>query len=368
MNNLLAKIIPFIFLGLIVLVIFYISARLRTHFNLQSKWLVTIGVMVVLVGSIVFIFGAVKSTNGLVGGLSIAGGYILVFSFYLLVFLLITHLLGTVLKLPNAAGGWIAVGLALVPTVTGAIKASWFKVNETTIQIPGLGKSLDIMLIADVHLGHHRGKDYLTKIVEETNKRNPDIILLPGDLVDSEVALFPDILRPLSGFRAPAYYVPGNHEKAINEQKAIRLIAENGVNLLYNKVADTMGLQIIGLDYMNPDENTFDMHPSDNKQTIKEVLPQLRWEKDRPVILMHHSPVGVQYAKEAGIDLMVAGHTHAGQVFPFTYLAGLLFDFNKGLYRQENTAIFVSQGAGTFLSRLRLGSENEINLLHLVPY
>jgi len=367
MNNLLAKVIPFIFLGLIILVIFYISARLRTHFSLQSKWMVTITVMIALTGSIALVFVAVKSTSSFIGVLSIAGGYMLVFSFYLLVFLLMVQLLGTVLKLPNAASGWIAVVLALVPTVTGAIQASYFKVSETTIQMPGLGKSLDIMLIADVHLGHHRGKDYLTKIVEETNKRNPDIILLPGDLVDSEAALFPDILRPLSGFRAPAYYVPGNHEKAIDEQKAIQLIAENGVNVLYNKIADTSGVQIIGLDYMNPDENTFDMHPSDNKQTIKEVLHQLKWEKDKPVILMHHSPVGVQYANEAGIDLMVAGHTHAGQVFPFTYLASLLFDFNKGFYRQDNTTVFVSQGTGTFLSRLRLGSENEINLLHLVP-
>ncbi len=368
MNNLLARMIPFIFLGLIVLVIFYISARLRTHFSLQPKWIVTISVAIAIIGSVAMIIGAVKSTSGFIGGLSIAGGYMLVFSFYLLVFLLVAQLLQPVFKLPNAVSGWIAVVLALIPIVTGAIQASYFKVNEATIQMTGLSKSLDIMLIADVHLGHHRGKNYLTKIVEETNKRNPDIILLAGDLMDSEAALFPDILRPLSGFRAPVYYVPGNHEKAIDEQKAIKLIAENGVNILYNKIADTSGVQIIGLDYMNLDENTFDMHPSNNKQTIKEVLSQMTWEKDKPVIVMHHSPVGVKYATAAGVNLMVAGHTHAGQVFPFTYLANLLFDFNKGLYRQDNTTVFVSQGAGTFLSRLRLGSENEINLLHLVPF
>jgi uncharacterized protein len=366
MNNILAIIIRFIFLGLVVLMIIYIGSRLRTHFNLQSKSTVMISLALIVMGSIAAIIGAVKSTNGLIGGLSIAGGYMLVFAFYLLVFLLVAHLLKSVFQLPNVLSGWAAVILALIPTVIGAIQASSFKATEDTIQMPNLNKSVDVMLISDVHLGHHRGKNYLAKIVKETNKRNPDIILLAGDLMDAEVALFPDILSPLSDFNAPAYYVSGNHEKEINEQKAIKLISENGVNVLHNKVVETLGIQLVGLDYMKPDENSFDLHPSENKRTIKEVLNQMSLRKEKPVILMHHSPVGVKYASEAGVDLMVAGHTHAGQVFPFTYFANLVFNFNKGLNKQGNTTIFVSQGAGTFFSRLRLGSENEINLLHLV--
>jgi len=367
MNNLLTKIIPFIFLGLVVLTIFYISSRLRTHFNLQSKWTVTISLVLVITGSVATIIGAVKGTNGFIGGLSTVGGYILVYGFYLLIFLLIAQLLQPIIKLPNVLSGWTAIILALIPTVVGAVKASYFKVNEVTIQMPKLNKNLDVMLISDVHLGHHRGKSYFTKIVEETNKKNPDIILLAGDLMDSEVALFPDILSPLSNFKAPTYYVSGNHEKGIDEQKAIKLISENGVKVLHNQVVETFGIQLVGLDYMKADENSFDLHPSENKQTIKAVLSQMSWMKEKPVILMHHSPVGVKYATEAGVNLMVAGHTHAGQIFPFTYLANLIFDFNKGLYKQDNTTVFVSQGAGTFLSRLRLGSENEINLLHLIP-
>ncbi len=85
------------------------------------------------------------------------------------------------------------------------------------------------MLVSDVHLGHHRGKGYLEKIVEETNKRNPDIVLLAGDLMDSEVALFPEVLFPLRDFSASAYCITGNHEKEIDEQKAIQLILEDGV-------------------------------------------------------------------------------------------------------------------------------------------
>lgn len=140
------------------------------------------------------------------------------------------------------------------------------------------------MLIADIHMGHHRIKEYLEKTVEETNQQNPDIILIAGDLLYSEAALLPGLLAPLSAFEAPVYYVEGNHEKEIDTDKAMRLIEEQGVSVMHNEVIDTFGLQIIGLDYMKPDENTFDMHPSDNKQTIKSVLPQLTLDNDRPVI------------------------------------------------------------------------------------
>ncbi len=367
MNNLLAKLIPFLFLGAAAGMVLYLSFRLRIHFDLRPKWAVILGVALLLTGAVVAIIGAVKSPSAIMGGFSVAGGYLLVFSFYLLALLLIAQLLDQVIELPKVVSGWAAVVLALIPTVIGAVKASGFNVNEVTIPMPGLERNLDLMLISDVHLGHHRGGDYLTRIVEATNARDPDIILLAGDLVDSEAALFPGILSPLAGFKAPAYYVSGNHEKAIDEQKAIQLIAANGVHILNDREVDTMGIRLVGLDYMKPDEHTFDMHPSENQRTIKEALGQMRWADGKPVVLMHHSPVGVQYAAQAGVGLMVAGHTHAGQVFPFTLFADLIFDYSKGLHKKENTTVFVSQGAGTFLSRIRSGSENEINLLHLVP-
>jgi predicted MPP superfamily phosphohydrolase len=69
---------------------------------------------------------------------------------------------------------------------------------------------------------------------------------------------------------------------------------------------------------------------------------------------------------ENGIDLMLAGHTHGGQMFPATLISQVLFPFNKGLYVQGNTQIYVSQGAGTFGPRLRLGTRNEITQIKLV--
>jgi hypothetical protein len=62
---------------------------------------------------------------------------------------------------------------------------------------------------------------------------------------------------------------------------------------------------------------------------------------------------------------MLSGHTHAGQVFPGTLLAPLFFPLSKGLHLRDGTYFFVSQGAGTYVMRMRLGSSNEINLIRL---
>ncbi|MCP4647920.1 MAG: hypothetical protein GY852_09355 [bacterium] len=85
----------------------------------------------------------------------------------------------------------------------------------------------------------------------------------------------------------------------------------------------------------------------------------------KPAFLMHHSPVGLEYVSTQGIALMLSGHTHAGQIFPATLVTPLLFPLNKGLHQRGNTYFFVSQGAGTYGPRIRLGSSNEINLIRL---
>jgi predicted MPP superfamily phosphohydrolase len=223
------------------------------------------------------------------------------------------------------------------------------------------------MHISDVHLGHHRGRDYLTAIVKETNKRNPDLVLITGDLVDAEPALLPGVLAPLSEFKAPVYFVEGNHEKYLGAERTLKLIEEQNVRIMHNEVIETHGIQLIGFDYMNADEDTFDMHPSDHTGTVKSVLAELPLKKDVPSVLMIHSPVGSQYADAAGINLMLAGHTHGGQIFPFSLLSKLGFPLHSGLYRPGNTKVFVSNGAGTFMMRIRLGTFNEINLLRLLP-
>ena len=127
------------------------------------------------------------------------------------------------------------------------------------------------------------------------------------------------------------------------------------------------GIQLVGLDYMKPDNSSYDPHASGREETIKSIVPTLSLFPDTPSVFVHHSPVGVEYMKEAGADLVLAGHTHAGQMFPATLLATLQFDYVKGLYKEGETRIYVSQGVGTYGPPMRVGSEGEATLIRLVP-
>lgn len=369
MTTLLALVVPILFfLGLAVST-WYVDARLRTSFGLgASRWPARVVTALSVVGIVAVVGATATSANSVAGVLYTLGGYFFTFYLYLFLALLCLHPIQRLWRpVLVRTGAALALTTALVATGFGAFWAGTFSVNETEIRIAGLDKPVTVMQISDVHLGHHRGGEYLTRIVQETNRHRPDLVLITGDLVDSNAALLQGVLDPLSGFMAPVYFVSGNHETYIDTARAFDLISRNGVKILHNEMVETHGLQLIGLDYMKADDETFDMHPSDDPRTIKSVLAGLPINDKTPSVLMHHSPVGLPYIEDAGIDLMLSGHTHAGQVFPATLIAQAIFPFNRGLYAREKTQVFVSQGAGTFLQRIRLGVSNEIDLIRLLP-
>jgi len=365
-----------VFLNIIILIamfaffifsIWYTAFRLHTHFCSIPFWTLQIIVAICAIGSFFALIITSRFSSQFVSFINILSGYVLLFIIFLFIILVIAHIIHRIWSFPLLLSGISALAVAFIITIVGAILGASFFVKETEIKISNLENELTIMQISDVHIGHHRRHDYLAKIVEETNKRNPDLVLITGDLIDAAPALLQGVLEPLSNFKAPVYFVEGNHEIDVVRERALNLIAQQGVHILHNEVTETHGIQLIGLEYMKADENTFDMHPSEKTDTIKSVLAQLSIKSDVPSILIHHSPVGIQYIESTGIDLMLSGHTHAGQVFPFSLFSKLSFPFNSGLYQQGKTKIFVSNGAGTFMVRVRLGSFNEINLLKLIP-
>lgn len=367
MNAFLSIAVPIGFLALVVSFIFYTESRLRALFRWSRPWLSRTLILFVVLASLATIVVGATASNKWLGGAYLLGGYVFTVFLYLSITLLVLHL-AQWLRVPlGTTARIIALLMPLGLTLYGAFQANNFVVDHTEIRLAKLKAPVSVMLISDVHLGHHRGGDYLARIVEATNKQRPDVVLIMGDLVDSNVALSPKFFESLRLLAAPTFYVDGNHEKEIELQTVLKLISAEGVQILHNDIVMSNGLQIAGLDYMKADDSAIDLHPSVDTRTIASTLPQLKFDTAYPTVLMHHSPVGAQHAKTAGVDLMVAGHTHGGQLFPGTLVNTLLFPFNKGLYQDGQLQIFVSQGAGTFLQRIRLGSRNEINVLQLMP-
>ncbi len=278
---------------------------------------------------------------------------------YLFMFTLVLDVSNIFLKWPSRIIGWSALGLAGVVSLYGIVMSYTFRTVQHTFQIDGLKESIKIGHISDVHMGYFRGKNYFQRLVSKCMEMKPDVVFITGDIVDSAIQSNRGSFSPLKDITVPVFFVDGNHDHYAGMEKVESLLKEFGVRQLKNEVVDFRGIQLVGLKYMNADHSTYDMHAT-GQETISDVLPKLKIDPDRPSILLHHSPEGVQYASEKGIDLILCGHTHAGQVFPMNLISQITFSYNQGIHQYQGTTIFVSQGAGTFGPPMRVGTSNEI--------
>ena len=211
------------------------------------------------------------------------------------------------------------------------------------------------MHIPDLHLGAQRAEAYLGNVVDTINRHNPDLVLYNGDLVDSNIALRPELFALFRTVKGEQYFTTGNHEFYLNTTRALELTAGAGIRILRSELVETHGLQLIGMEYMNADRKTYDAHMVNNL-TLEEELPKIQRSAGLPTLLAHHSPVGLQYVSAGNINIMLSGHTHGGQVFPGTALIGMRFPMNKGRHQVGGATLLVSQGAGTFGPWMRLGT------------
>jgi len=346
--------------------LWYVPFRLGRLLDISRVWPLYVVVVIGVISSMFIMMAFSTAPTPLKGMIATAAGMAFFLHALLFFSLLAIDIVRLFVTLPSQASALIAIGLAVVVIVVGAWRANGYKVEQVKIPIEGLTHEVRIMHLSDIHIGGQRGQFYLQKIVNSTNELAPDIVAITGDLVDGFIALDNEVLSPLADLNAPTYYVAGNHEYYIDAGRAFEIIAGHGAEILHNKVVRSNGIQLVGLDYMNADEESFDMHAV-SERTIKSELPKIPLDPDIPSLLLHHSPVGLKYVADAGVDVMLAGHTHGGQVFPATLIAPLIFERNKGLSRHDSMHVYVSQGAGTFGPRLRLGTSNEITLIELVP-
>jgi len=324
--------------------------------------------MVIGIVFVLAMFGLVfKFQNPLVRVFGIFAGYLAVFAPFLTFTLGITHIVLLIWSVSLFWSGIIALAVAFLVVLISAILGHIFIVRKIEVKIPKLQKEISIMQISDAHIGVLYGEKYLSKIVERTNRYNPDFVVITGDLTETKAALKQGMLSPLSNLNAPVFFVVGNHESYAGLEDVLQIVSEQNVRVLRNEVVETHGIQLIGLDYLKADEEAYDILSSENKNTVKSVLAEMEIKADLPTVLLSHNPTGVQYAAARGVDLMISGHTHKGQVFPFSIITRLAFEFHGGLYHKDDIKVFVSSGVGGAVARMRLGSFNEINLLKLVP-
>ena len=355
-----------IILSITAICVIYLAKKINEYFSMKTRkfWLIIIGSVFILMFTGMLAFSI---TENLIGQIifcaaSLLAGFIL----YLLLSMLLIDIVNIFIKIKPKIKGFLSLIIALIVSLFGIWNASSLQVQRVEIPVNGLSKEIRAVHLTDIHLGHFRGQEYLKNIVNETVLLKPDIVFNTGDLFDARSRLNENVLRPFKEINVPHYFVEGNHDIKVGVEEINQYLRNSGVSVLENEIAEFGELQIIGLKHMLADENSFDMHAAQGK-TIKQVLEGLQIENDKPAVMLHHSPDGANYANNKGVDFILAGHTHGGQMFPFTILSKLFFPYNSGLYSFKDLFIYVSEGAGTLFSPMRVGTNSEITLIRLVP-
>ncbi|WP_203981144.1 metallophosphoesterase [Planosporangium flavigriseum] len=254
--------------------------------------------------------------------------------------------------------GLTAVGTTAVGTHT-ALSAP--RVARQQISLRKLPRSMDgfrIAVVSDIHLGPLLGRGHTQRIVDIINRLDADLVTVVGDLVDGTVAELGSAAQPLAGLRSRrgSFFVTGNHEYFSGFQEWIPEVESFGLTVLRNQRVEIDGLDLAGVNDVTG--GNYGDGP-DYERALSGRDPA------KPVVLMAHQPIQVTDAQKHGVDLQLSGHTHGGQIFPFSYLVRLQQPVISGYARFGDTQLYVTRGAGFWGPPVRVGAPPDVTLIEL---
>ncbi len=259
----------------------------------------------------------------------------------------------------------VGVSLAALAFIQG-VRAP--VVTDYEVNLPRLRsehEGLVVAVISDTHLGGLITADWLAARAAQINAMQPDMVLLVGDLFegDYEEERQDEIRETLRSLRAPLgiWAVTGNHEMYGGVEATVRFLESAGVKMLRNEWAEIApGLAVGGID---------DGVRRESREAARDrILGTFRsMPSDAATIFLSHRPQLLEEAAEAGVGLMLSGHTHGGQIWPFSYLVGMANPIVEGDYLFGDMTAIVTRGAGTWGPRMRLWLPGEILRIVLRP-
>lgn len=361
----------FIVIGIVTLLIYgllvyYIGRSMWKWMSPGSSKLLKILYIVVLtVVSTSFISGRFF---GNITVLNIIGNYWMAIFYVLIILLPLIHVSLWLLRLTSLRrhymeriAGYAVLVLMLAVIGYGTFNAYNPAVRSYDINIAkGAGslEQLNIVMASDMHFGLLSGKDHAERMVKEINALKPDIVLFPGDIIDDDMAAYlrQGIDEILTGVQAPygVYASLGNHDRFEGEITELISVLENsGMTVLYDETLTVDDLILVGR--------------RDKQDKDRAALSSIMQGADltKPVILLDHQPNALDEAEQQGVDLVVSGHTHRGQVFPAHLITQALFENDWGYLQKGNLHSVVSSGYGFWGPPIRLGSRSEIVQIHV---
>jgi uncharacterized protein len=215
-----------------------------------------------------------------------------------------------------------------------------------------LKEKIKLAVISDIHLSNISSPFYWRKVVSKVNLLNPDIIIIAGDMIDSDVDFinqekYRDIFTKLKS-KYGVYAVAGNHEYYGNLEKNIKFIESCNIKVLKDEYVNFENIILAGRE---------DKHNKGRKK-LSQILKNS--EKSKFLIVADHNPSKLIESIEEKIDLQLSGHTHNGQFFPWNIPVYFMYENPKGILKKENTTVIVSSGIGVWGPVIRNCSRPEI--------
>jgi uncharacterized protein len=235
--------------------------------------------------------------------------------------------------------------------------------NEKILFNGDVSRPVNVLVLADLHLGRLKGKDFLQQVVDRVNELHPDLILFAGDFIDEpNRADLPMLFADFARLKAPIYAVTGNHDVehpgTISADEVRSAVTKYGVKIIDNQMVEISFngnlLKLYGLSDLFED-----------KINYSEVDQISRADN---VIILAHNPDTAYYLNNFSADLMVSGHTHGGQIrlpWIYQYVIPTEFPFDSGMYFINGMPVLVTAGLGEVVLPMRFLCAPEMIMLNL---
>lgn len=248
---------------------------------------------------------------------------------------------------------------AVLAVLYGILNARFIRIRRIPValdRLPEAWRGRTALVMSDLHLGNINGIRFARRVAGLARRLAPDVIFIPGDLFDGTKAEPSIIAEPLFDLHPPhgVFFVAGNHEEFGGATHYTEALHRAGFRVLDNECVDVDGLQVLGVHYTNAN---FPLR-------LRHFLMNLHLSEGPASILLQHVPARLPIVEQAGVSLQLSGHTHGGQIFPFSLITRRAFGkFTHGLQRFGSLQVLTSSGVGTWGPPMRVGTHSEVVLI-----
>lgn len=262
-------------------------------------------------------------------------------------------LFGLILKtwvLPLRLGGVVAaLLLTAIGWIGGIIAPKTVDIEVEMPRLPVAADGLVLVQLSDLHLGTLIGSRRLNAVVSQIQAMNPDVVVITGDLIDSDAHSVAHLVEEMSRLQAPlgVFSILGNHDVYAGADASIQFMREAGFSVLDGSAAEiTTGLWVVGIRDGAP------------IRSFEQAMSQI--DDGSSVIYLQHAPGNEAEVASAGVGLMLDGHTHGAQIWPAHYLVRFVYPFLAGVRQIGEMTQVVCRGAGQWGPPIRLFAPSEI--------